>query len=34
MDNYAAAHKHKNVRDWLAQHPRFKVHFPRPTPLG
>ncbi len=26
MDNYAA-HKHKNVRDWLAEHPRFKVHF-------
>ena len=26
MDNYAA-HKHKNVRDWLAQHPRFFVHF-------
>ncbi len=22
-----AAHKHKNVRDWLTQHPRFKVHF-------
>ena len=26
MDNYAA-HKHKNVRAWLAQHPRFVVHF-------
>jgi len=26
MDNYAA-HKHKNVRAWLKQHPRFKVHF-------
>jgi len=26
MDNYAA-HKHKKVRDWLAEHPRFKVHF-------
>lgn len=26
MDNYAA-HKHKNVRDWLEQNPRFKVHF-------
>lgn len=26
MDNYAA-HKHKNVRDWLEAHPRFKVHF-------
>ncbi len=26
MDNYAA-HKHKNVRDWTAQNPRFKVHF-------
>nr|WP_179617457.1 IS630 family transposase [Nocardioides marinisabuli] len=26
MDNYAA-HKHKNVRDWLADHPRFRVHF-------
>ena len=26
MDNYAA-HKHKNVREWLAKHPRFVVHF-------
>lgn len=26
MDNYAA-HKHKNVRAWLADHPRFVVHF-------
>ena len=27
MDNYAA-HKHKNVRDWLGEaNPRFKVHF-------
>jgi transposase len=26
MDNYAA-HKHKNVRDWLAKNPRFKIHF-------
>ena len=26
MDNYSA-HKHKNVRAWLAQHPRFVVHF-------
>lgn len=26
MDNYAA-HKHKNVKEWLVQHPRFKVHF-------
>ena len=26
MDNYAA-HKHKNVRDWLTEHPRFTVHF-------
>ena len=26
MDNYAA-HKHKNVRGWLAEHPRFVVHF-------
>jgi transposase len=26
MDNYAA-HKHKKVRDWLEQNPRFKVHF-------
>ena len=25
MDNYAA-HKHKNVRDWLEVNPRFKVH--------
>ena len=26
MDNYAA-HKHTNVKKWLAEHPRFKVHF-------
>jgi transposase len=26
MDNYAA-HKHKNVRAWLAENPRFVVHF-------
>jgi transposase len=26
MDN-DAAHKHKNVRQWLAENPRFKVHF-------
>jgi transposase len=33
MDNYAA-HKHKNVRAWLAGHPRFKVHFTPPMPRG
>ncbi len=26
MDNYAA-HKHAKVKQWLAAHPRFKVHF-------
>jgi transposase len=26
MDNYAA-HKHTNVREWLAENPRFVVHF-------
>jgi transposase len=26
MDNYAA-HKHANVKAWLAEHPRFVVHF-------
>ena len=26
MDNYAA-HKHAAVRGWLAENPRFKVHF-------
>ena len=26
MDNYAA-HKHQNVKGWLAQNPRFVVHF-------
>ena len=26
MDNYAA-HKHTNVKTWLAEHPRFVVHF-------
>lgn len=25
-DNYAT-HKHPNVQDWLAKHPRFKMHF-------
>jgi len=26
MDNYAA-HKHAKVKKWIADHPRFKVHF-------
>lgn len=26
MDNYAA-HKHAKVKEWLAAHPRFKIHF-------
>jgi transposase len=26
MDNYAA-HKHAKVKEWLVEHPRFKVHF-------
>jgi len=26
MDNYAA-HKHAKVKEWLVDHPRFKVHF-------
>ncbi len=26
MDNYAA-HKHANIRSWLAQNPRFVIHF-------
>ncbi len=26
IDNYAA-HKHANVKAWLAEHPRFVVHF-------
>ena len=26
MDNYAT-HKKAEVRDWLAEHPRIKVHF-------
>lgn len=30
VDNYSA-HKHKNVTDWLAKHPRFHMHF---TPTG
>ena len=25
-DNYAT-HKHQNVKDWLAKHPRFQMHF-------
>ena len=27
MDNYAAAHKRVEIRDWLAAHPRVQVHF-------
>jgi transposase len=30
VDNYAT-HKHANVKQWLARHPRFRVHF---TPTG
>ena len=26
LDNYAT-HKHKNVKIWLAKHPRFHLHF-------
>ncbi|HBZ30863.1 MAG TPA: IS630 family transposase, partial [Nitrosomonas nitrosa] len=26
VDNYAT-HKHPNVKDWLARHPRFHLHF-------
>ena len=26
VDNYAT-HKHPNVKDWLAKHPRFSLHF-------
>ena len=26
LDNYAT-HKHAKVRQWLAQHPRFHLHF-------
>lgn len=26
VDNYST-HKHQNVKDWLAKHPRFHVHF-------
>jgi transposase len=26
VDNYAT-HKHAKVKDWLAQHPRFHLHF-------
>ncbi len=26
LDNYGT-HKHKTVRDWLARHPRFRLHF-------
>jgi len=26
VDNYAT-HKHPNVKDWLAKHPRFHLHF-------
>mgnify|MGYP006295811359 FL=1 len=30
LDNYAT-HRHENVRNWLARHPRFHLHF---TPTG
>jgi transposase len=30
VDNYAT-HKHQKVKDWLARHPRFHIHF---TPTG
>lgn len=30
LDNYAT-HRHENVRNWLAKHPRFHLHF---TPTG
>ncbi len=33
MGNYAA-HKHKNLRAWLAKHPRSTCTSPRPTPPG
>jgi hypothetical protein len=33
MDNYSA-HKHANVRHWLAANPRFVITSPRPTPPG
>jgi hypothetical protein len=26
VDNYAT-HKHPNVKDWVAKHPRFHMHF-------
>jgi len=26
LDNYAT-HKHPNVKDWLAKHPRYPLHF-------
>jgi hypothetical protein len=33
MHNYAT-HKTPEVKDWLATHPRFQVHFTPPPDLG
>ena len=33
VDNYAT-HKHPKVRTWLAQRPRFHMHYPPPTRHG
>ena len=32
-DNYAT-HRHHDVRNWLARHPRFIMHSPRPAHRG
>lgn len=32
-DNYGT-HKHANVTEWLAKHPRFHLHFTPPPPRG
>ena len=32
-DNYGT-HKHPAVNQWLAEHPRFHLHFTRPAPRG
>jgi hypothetical protein len=33
LDNYAT-HKHPDVKSWLAKHPRFHLHFTRPSRPG
>jgi transposase len=33
VDNYTT-HKHPKVKQWIARHPRFHIHFPPPAVPG